>query len=215
MRILELFSGTGSVGDTAKKAFGGATIVSLDIHPKYNPTHATDILKWDYTQYPAGYFDMVWASPPCTEYSVAKRVGVRNLKQADQIVKRTFEIIGYLKPKWWFVENPGDGGLLDKRPFMRRYETLKHRCTYCHYGASFRKPTNIWSNVKHLQLRYCCKNDRCKDKRLHGYHPQVAQHSASSDTKHEKQKGAGSAEKVYPIPPKLVRHIVKQLLAAT
>jgi hypothetical protein len=212
MRVLELFSGTGSVGDIVAKTFGEVEIVSLDIHPKYNPTHATDILKWDYTaMYPVGYFDMIWASPPCTEYSVAKRVGVRNLKQADAIVKRTLEIIEYLKPEWWFLENPGGGGMLDKRPFMRRYETMKHRCTYCHYGAAFRKPTNIWSNVDNLNLRYCSGNDRCRARRMHGHHAKVAQHSASSYARHEHQRGAGSAEKVYPIPPRLVRHIVSQL----
>jgi hypothetical protein len=212
MKLLELYSGTGSVGHVVKKAFGGAEIVSIDIHPKYNPTHATDILKWDYTRYPVGYFDMVWASPPCTEYTIAKRVGARNLKQADKTVKWTLRIIDYLKPRWWFVENPRGGGLLDKRPFMKCFETMKHRCTCCHYGAAFRKPTNIWSNVQNLNLRCCSKNDRCRDKRLNGYHPQVAQHSASSDTRHEQQRGAGSAEKIYPVPPKLVRHIVSQLL---
>ena len=84
--MLELFSGTGSIGKELKKIRKNAEIVSLDIHPKYNPTHTTDILSWDYKKlYQPGFFDIIWASPPCTEYSRAKTTGVRNLELAATI----------------------------------------------------------------------------------------------------------------------------------
>ena len=214
VRVLELFSGTGSVGDVLKMKYKDVEIISLDIHPKYNPTHTTDILKWNYKQYETNYFDIIWASPPCTEYSVAKTIGVRNLDLADKIVKRTFVIIDYLKPKYWFVENPGERGLLGKRPFMKRYEKYRNECTYCHYGALFRKPTNIWTNVLDLNLRYCTKGDQCKSKRKYGKHPKIAQHSASSTTYYDKDRGegSGSVDNIYPIPPKLILHIVSKLI---
>ena len=217
MRVLELFSGTGSVGKELKRVCKGAEIVSLDIHPKYNPTHATDILRWDYKQlYSPGHFDVIWASPPCTEYSVAKTVGERDLELADRIVKRALAIIRHLRPKYWFVENPGAGGLLDKRPFMKPYERFKNPCTYCHYGKPFRKPTNIWTNLKGLNLRYCGGNDRCAHKRRHGRHAQSAQHSTSSQEYYQAGASPGSvtADNVYPIPRKLVRHIANTLLKA-
>lgn len=211
MRLLELFSGTGSVSRVFKRHFKDLDVVSLDIHPKYNPTHSTDILSWKYKQYPSWYFDIIWASPPCTEYSIAKTTGVRDLCTADKIVKRTFDIIRYFSPTWWFVENPGAGGMLSKRPFMQKYAKYLNTCTYCHYGAKFRKPTNIWTNLSGLNLRYCTKkNDPCKWIRKHGRHPLIAQHSTSSSNYYTENPndGAGSTEKIYPIPPALVKHII-------
>ena len=50
---------------------------------------------------------MIWASPPCTEYSRAKsRYGVRQLDLAKSIVKRTLEIIDYFDPEYYGIENP-------------------------------------------------------------------------------------------------------------
>ena len=63
MRVLELFSGTGSVGDVCKRL--GCTVVSLD--RDMDADIRSDIMDWDYRTYPPGYFDAVWASPPCTE----------------------------------------------------------------------------------------------------------------------------------------------------
>ena len=64
-RVLELFSGTGSVGKWCR-ANGYDEIVSLDILPSAKATHTADIVTWDHTIYPPGWFDCVWASPPCT-----------------------------------------------------------------------------------------------------------------------------------------------------
>ena len=65
MRILELFSGTGSIG----KAFAerGWEVVSLDKDQKTDATLKEDILSWDHTVYPPGHFDVIWASPDCMQ----------------------------------------------------------------------------------------------------------------------------------------------------
>ena len=65
MNVLELFSGTGSVGKVCKEI--GWHVVSLDIDPRADIV--CDILEWDYMQYPKDHFSVVWASPPCDEYS--------------------------------------------------------------------------------------------------------------------------------------------------
>ena len=81
MICLELFAGTGSIGAAFQRL--GWTVVNVDICAKWKPTLVVDILQWDYTAFPRDYFQFVWASPVCTQYSVAKTVGVRDLEGAD------------------------------------------------------------------------------------------------------------------------------------
>ena len=66
-RLLELFCGTKSIGRAFEAA--GWEVVSLDIVSKFEPTILCDIRSWDYALFPPGHFDMVWASPVCTEYT--------------------------------------------------------------------------------------------------------------------------------------------------
>ena len=87
MKLLELFSGTKSVGKVAEKL--GYEVISLDLQ---DADINCDILDWDSTIYPVGYFDIIWASPPCTEYSKAKSRGVRNIEEANKIVMKTLEL---------------------------------------------------------------------------------------------------------------------------
>ena len=132
MRLLELFSGSGSVG-RAFKAYG-FDVVSLDKRPDYNPTICVDILEWDDTCYTKDSFDVIWASQECTQYPIARSKAntPRDLEYADSLVQKTIDIIKYFKPKAWYLENPATS-LLETRLSMHILPSVTvSYCKYCH-----------------------------------------------------------------------------------
>ena len=111
MRILELFAGAGSVGNVFKDK--GWEVVSLD--RDMDAGIRTDIMDLDHRTHELGYFDVIWSSPPCTEYSRAKTTCVRKIAEASQVAQRTLDIIDYLRLAYWFLENPQTGLLKEQR----------------------------------------------------------------------------------------------------
>lgn len=203
MRILDLCAGTGSV----KRAVPHADVVSVDVVPKYNPTIVTDVTRWQYqTAFPPGYFDVVWASPPCTHYSAAKTKGERDYVKYDAIVKRCFDIITYYRPKYWFLENPGGAARLHHRPFMKKHwNRYKRECCYCRYGYKYKKPTHIWTN-RTIHLKTCTTKTPCKYLRYYGRHPFVAQ--SGPNPKSFTGPGTRALSDRYSVPPKLIKDLL-------
>ena len=103
MRMLNLCSGTMSV--SRPFVDNGYEVVNVDWDSRYSPTHCVDIMTWN-CPYSPGHFDIVWASPDCTQYSRARTTAKteRNLNKADALVKRCLDLIKYLNPRLWFVE---------------------------------------------------------------------------------------------------------------
>jgi hypothetical protein len=103
MRLLELFSGTGSVGDVFTER--GWQVVSVDIAPA--PGAVCDIEADILTLSPReieeeyGRFDCIWASPPCTQYSRARTTAKtpRNLTLADSLVQKAIDFIEELQSR--------------------------------------------------------------------------------------------------------------------
>ena len=148
-RMLDLFSGTGSVGRVFQSE--GYAVTSLDCDPKVQADIQVDILEWDYkSAFQPGDFAVIFCCPPCTEYSTALTSRPRCLEEADRLVKRALEIVRYLKPQWWFMENPRRG-YLAKQPFMHGipYVDVDY-CQFTDWG--YQKPTRIWGGPHVLEV---------------------------------------------------------------
>jgi len=160
MKVLELFAGSRSFSKVAKEI--GMQTFTTDIKNFDNIDYVVDILNFVPMKVPFKP-DIIWASPPCTYFSVAS-IGkhwykdhtpkTEQAKLGVKIVKCTLDIIKYFKPKYFFIENPR--GKLRKLDVIKGYD--KNTVTYCQYGDTRMKPTDIWNNNIKWKPRPMCKN---------------------------------------------------------
>lgn len=164
MKILELYAGSRSIGKACEEL--NFDVFSSDINNFDGIDYVVDILDFEESEVPF-IPDVIWASPPCTSYSIAaishhRKDGVATsdfAKKSDKMIERTHQIIEYftkLNPDLiYYIENPR--GMLRKMPFMQHHE-IRHTVTYCQYGDTRMKPTDIWTNNQHWTPLPMCKN---------------------------------------------------------
>ena len=177
-RALVLFIGTGSVDRSLEAA--GFKVDSLDIDPKCNATWTCDVLDWEaWRDIAPGYYDFVWASCPCTEYSIARTTAKtpRNMDAADRVVQRTLDIISHLAPLGWLLENPRTGYLRTRDVVVGL--PFRDLC-YCRYSDGrnhrYRKCTRLWGVLPGFVPRpLCTPSNPCEFSKDTGRHPMVAQ----------------------------------------
>ena len=176
-RVLVLCSGTGHDAKGIKQLYPSAKIDTLDIDAKHKPRIHQYILTWAYSRYPRGYYDIIYASPQCTAFSKANQNPSENaVEHATRMVQKCFEILEYFRPYVWILENPVNR--LQDMAFMRAYDEYKQTTAYCMYGTSFRKLTNVWSNID-VKLPNCVGDTLCSFKRAWGFHKETAQSGTS------------------------------------
>jgi len=228
MKLLELFSGTKSVGKVAEKL--GYEVISLDLK---NADINCDILNWDYTIFEPGTFDVIWASPPCNTFSRLRESNIgrhgftKETIQSDidniglPILRKTEEIIFYFQPKSYFIENPQSGKMKD---YIR--DKPYHDVDYCKYSDwGYRKRTRIWTNISGFIPKLCkkdCGNMNGNRHKLNiGHHDFVkdGDNIISLSTKDLREqykhydriaelKKSTTIKQRYRIPPKLIEELL-------
>ena len=204
MRMLEHFAGTGSVGRVFKDH--GWEVISLD---RELPADINcNILNWDYQNaFPPNHFDFVWASPPCTEYSVAKTIGTRKIDESNGVVQQSLDIISYLQPTAWAMENP-QTGLLKRQDCVRDLPYCD--LDYCKYGMPYRKRTRLWNNLPRFAPRPLCVRDRGAT-REDGKHKEAAQQGQRPARNGGREPNRHHQRQLYRVPTELVEDIIASL----
>jgi len=101
--MLDLFAGSGSASRAA--AVRGWQVLRIDNAEGTAADVRADLATWE----PEGLFegawgfDLVWASPPCTQLSTASRH--RDVDAGLVLVDAALRIIRTLRPRWWVLEN--------------------------------------------------------------------------------------------------------------
>jgi hypothetical protein len=179
----EGFSGQKSF--TKVMARYGHETLTIDASFEFRPDICKNILTMEASEFPF-QVDMAWFSPPCEGFSVAAigrnwnhdhtpktdsaRMGIALLTKALDLILET-------DPTWWFIENPRGkmrrmplmydpeiGHHPENHPVMRDNLVRRHTVTYCQYGDTRMKPTDIWTNAYWWTPRPICKNgDKCHE----------------------------------------------------
>lgn len=167
MKVLELFAGTRSIG-RAFEARGhevfsvewDKSFENIDLYEDISKLTAKDILLR------FGQPDVIWASPDCSTYSIAaishhrRQESNGNLapvteyaRFCDKTNAHVVELIKELGPRFWFIENPRGG--MRKMSFMQGLP--RYTVTYCQYGDTRQKPTDLWTNHPCPNFKPPCK----------------------------------------------------------
>jgi hypothetical protein len=167
MRVLDLFSGTQSVGKVCREHDWEYVILDRDMPADIQ----SDIMTWDYTAYAPGHFDVITASPVCSFWSCLRACNIgrkikgtdtyytRELIEADieaigkpmRGVDRTREILASLQTRCFWIENPQTSRMKDYITDLPYYDV--DYCMYIDWG--YRKRTRFWTDIPGFEAQVC------------------------------------------------------------
>ena len=118
LRVLELFCGTKSFSNAAEEL--GYKTFTVDWDSEFNPDLSFDITELKIEMIPEEFQnpDIIWASPPCTCFSVASigthwgggwreyKPRTKEAVMAKKLVRATVKLIAEFNPRYYFIENP-------------------------------------------------------------------------------------------------------------
>jgi hypothetical protein len=171
---IDLFSGTGGFSSAFEKSrqWDVTSVDSRDDDESVNPDMVADVMDIDSGSFSLDDYShtVMLASPPCKAFSLAGKhthmdEDVKPLtdhaEEAMGLVKKTIDLSEEIQPDYWFLENPR-GGL---RRVMREKSWGLGEPTgtmsWCQYGASRMKPTDLWGEHPEMDYRFCANGEDC------------------------------------------------------
>jgi len=160
-RVLDLFCGLGGFSQafTASERWA---VTTVDIEARFKPDRVADVFELRPSDF-GQQFDVILASPPCTQFSIAASSLERfvdgepqtdDARDAVGLVYHALGLIHGLNPRYWFVENP--------QGFLRQIiGPPRGRVTYCQYGTDYMKPTDLWGEHPPMRYRKCAYGNGC------------------------------------------------------
>jgi len=168
--VLDLFCGRGGFSSAFRDS-DEWDVVIVDIDERFDPTICADVFDLRPSEFTRD-FDVVLASPPCTQFSMANQPNPHwdgdtptsdDIRDAIALVYHTLGIIRGLNPAYWFLENPRQGKLSTVLGKPTGY------VTYCQYGLEWQKPTDLWGDHPQMQYLTCQQGAACHQRAEGGW----------------------------------------------
>ncbi len=101
MLMVDLFAGLGGASQAMRER--GWDVVRVDIDPQFHPDIVADLQSWSWE---GSRPDLMWASPPCTEFAREFMPWSRTGQEPDMsLVMAALQVIAGAKPRAWVLEN--------------------------------------------------------------------------------------------------------------